>query len=288
MIVVRLKGGLGNQLFQYACGRTLAERNHDTLALDTSALDTAKTIGNIYRPFSLKQFNITAEKASEADIARLAPKPTLLTRLIKKLRTKLSGDETVVFNPSVLAKQGDSYLDGYYQSPRYFSELRPILLKEYTLKAALPPAASAYQAKLRATASVSIHVRRGDYATNPRVKKEFGLCSIEYYTKAIEHIKATVPDPTFFIFSDDIPWVQEHLPLGYTAVYVEGADLTDAIELSLMSQCQHNIIANSSFSWWAAWLNQNPAKHVVTPTPWFNTAPYDEHLIPETWTQLAK
>jgi hypothetical protein len=288
MIIVRLKGGLGNQLFQYACGRALAERNHDTLTLDTSALDTADTIGNIYRPFSLEQFTITAEKASEADLARLAPKPWLLKRLLKKVHTKITGDKTIVFDPTVLAKRGDIYLDGYWQSPRYFSDIRDTLLQEFTLKQPLSSTGLAYQNQITTSAAVALHVRRGDYATNPRVHQEFGLCSTNYYTSAIEHIRAQVPQATFFVFSDDIPWVKEHLPLGDSTVYIEGTDLTDASELALMSQCQHNIIANSSFSWWAAWLNQNPAKRVIAPTPWFTTAPYDTHLIPDSWIQLPK
>ena len=288
MIITRLKGGLGNQLFQYALGRRLAIIHDTALLLDISALDTAEQIGNIYRPFSLQKFTIAATVATPADIAPLIPHPSLPTRLWQKLQNRLWGDKTVHFDPRVLARGDNQYLDGYWQSPRYFEAIRSELLTELTLKDPLCPAGATLATQMQNTPSVSLHVRRGDYLSNPRVRAGFGVCSLPYYEAAIAKLRALVPGATFFIFSDDLAWVKEQLPVGDSAVFVEGDGLDDAQELWLMSQCQHNIIANSSFSWWGAWLNDNPDKIVVAPTPWFDKEPYDKDLLPTAWILLPK
>ncbi len=287
MIIVALKGGLGNQMFQYALGRTLAERNKDTLKLDLSALVDAHAHGNIPRDFGLQHFEITASIATPAEITAVQSSTTS-ARLISRFKTKIFGDNTVRFNQNILTQTGDLYLNGYYQSPRYFESIKEIILKEFQLKT--PPRGDVLRLveRIAQTNAVSLHVRRGDYVENRRVTREFGICSIEYYIRAITEMKKRVTNPTFFIFSDDINWAQAHLPLKETSVFISGHGLTPANELFLMSQCQHNIIANSSFSWWAAWLNQHKEKNVIAPTPWFNVTAYDKNLLPESWIQLAK
>jgi len=162
------------------------------------------------------------------------------------------------------------------------------LLEEFTLNSALSFDASNLEKTISETIAVSLHVRRGDYVKNPQVLKEFGICSIDYYKRAIKHIEDSVDSPTYFVFSDDLAWVKKNLPVGEKVVYIQGENITDTEELTLMSKCKHNIIANSTFSWWGAWLNQNSNKIVVAPTPWFETQPYDKDLILKSWIQKKK
>jgi hypothetical protein len=289
MIIVNLKGGLGNQMFQYAFGRALSLKNEDILKLDTQSLSKAKEIGNIYRPFDLEAFNIYKDIAAPAEVSRIQYSHGLLSKLAKIFKQKVLRQSNVVFNKSFLSLSGNQYLDGYWQSPLYFQSIRETLLVDFTLRDTPSTSGQALQEHIKATNSVSIHVRRGDYVLNPRVLRENGICSVAYYKQAIDEIETIQADITYFVFSDDIDWVKNNLDLpGDNVKYVEDATLTVPQELYLMSQCKHNIIANSSFSWWAAWLNQNPQKTVIAPAPWFDTIEYDKHLIPESWTLLPK
>ncbi|HMO77665.1 MAG TPA: alpha-1,2-fucosyltransferase [Candidatus Paceibacterota bacterium] len=288
MIIINLKGGLGNQMFQYAFGRALSIKNNDILKLDIHSLDQAKRIGNIYRPFSLALFNIQQDLASLADIAASKKPEGLLTKITRRIKNSLWGDQTNLFKAEYLNQKGNLYLDGYFQSPLYFENIRDLLLKEFTLKVPLPEYGRNILEQMQLSNSVSLHIRRGDYLSNLIVKKQFGPCTKDYYQRAIDKLKTEVKDAKFFVFSDDIAWVKNNLELDEDTVFVSDPSLKDAEELSLMSQCQHNIIANSSFSWWGAWLNQNPSKLVIAPTPWFDTIDYDPNLLPSSWIQLAK
>ncbi len=288
MIIINLKGGTGNQLFQYALGRALSIKNNDQLKLDTTGLERANITGDIYRPLQITAFNVIKKVASPEEIARLKYPYGPLSRGWRWLAFKISKDKNTIFHPSVANLKGDQYLDGYWQSPKYFEAIRDVLLKELTLTMPMSAPAAAYATQIKQSPSVSLHVRRGDYIKNPRVLHEFGACSESYYKKALETVQQSEPNPTYFVFSDDIEWVKANLPVGTTAVYVKDPAITDTEELMLMSLCKHNIIANSSFSWWGAWLNQNPHKIVVAPTPWFDRAIYDPSLIPSTWVALPK
>lgn len=288
MIIVNLKGGTGNQLFQYALGRSLAIRNDTELKLDIDGLDRANAVGDIYRPFALEAFRVVKNIATNEEVRGVKYPYGLLSKAWRYLSFKLSRDKNTLFRPEVLRWRGDIYLDGYWQSPRYFEAIRETLLEEFTLAEPLAGESARLAAHIATSQSVSLHVRRGDYVKNPRVAKEFGVCSIEYYSNAIAKLREHESGATFFIFSDDMAWVKENLPVGENAVFVQGEGLNDKIELMLMSQCRHNIIANSSFSWWGAWLNQNPDKIVIAPTPWFDAQPYDKDLLLPSWIQLPK
>lgn len=288
MIIVNLKGGTGNQLFQYALGKKLALKNNDVLKLDTAGLARANVVGDIYRPFALVDLNITKEIATAAEVKKLKYPYGIFSKAWRYLCFKLSADKNTLFHPHVLNFSGDIYLDGFWQSPLYFADIREALLKEFTLDRPLSAAAAAFADQIKNSTAVALHVRRGDYVKNPRVEKEFGPCTLSYFKSAMEEIEKTISNPTYFVFSDDLPWVKENLPVGDSAVFVKGDGMTDIEDLLLMSMCQHNIISNSSFSWWSAWLNDNPAKKVVVPTPWFNTQPADKNLIPESWIQIPK
>jgi len=288
MIVINLKGGIGNQMFQYALGRKLALKNNDELKLETAGLARANEVGDIYRPFSLEAFNIDKNIASAEEVQKLKYPYGIFSKGWRYFSFKVLRRKYTLFDPAVLKWKGDLFLDGYWQSPRYFEDIRDTLLTEFSLHSPLSPTVEKYRKQIEAGTSVSVHIRREDYVKNPRVLQEFGICEASYYNKAIEHIGSTVNNPNFFVFSDDIEWVKENLPLPTSTVFVQDKNLRDVEELSLMSMCQHNIIANSSFSWWGAWLNKNNDKIVTAPTPWFNNGSYDKDLIPKTWIQIQK
>lgn len=288
MIVINLKGGTGNQLFQYAPGRHLAIKNNDTLKLDINGLERANKVGDIYRPFQLSAFAVVQNIATPEEVRRLKYPYGIISKAWRWISFKLSKDKNTLFHPQILNRKGDIYLDGYWQSPLYFDEIRDTLLTEITLKEPFSAPAAAYATQISVTNSVSLHARRGDYVKNPRIHKEFGICSKGYYERAMREMEKLTPSPTYFVFSDDIDWVKENLPVGEKAVFVKDPAITDVEELLLMSMCKHNIIANSSFGWWGAWLNKNPQKVVAAPTPWFDGPPYDQTLIPPTWIQLPK
>lgn len=288
MIIVNLKGGLGNQMFQYALGLSLSLKNKEVLKLDVDGLERANRVGDIYRPFDLAGFSISATIATAKEIRELKYPYGTFSKAQRWLNFKLSKDKNVLFRPQVLEWIGDIYLDGFWQSPKYFENIRQELLAEFLLKQPLSSAALQHAIRIKETNSVALHVRRGDYVKNARVQIEFGSCTNHYYDIAMKHINRKVHSPTFFIFSDDIDWVKNNLSNHTNVVYVKNPAISTAEELALMSICKHNIIANSTFSWWSAWLNQNPDKIVVTPTPWFNKIDYDQSLIPESWIKISK
>ena len=194
------------------------------------------------------------------------------------------------FDPDLLNASDYVYLDGFWQSEKYFSDIEEILRQEFTLK--LPQSALFDQISeaIASTCPVSLHIRRGDMANNPETNRLHGTCSLDYYDRAVQHIAKHVSQPHFFIFSDDPIWVKEHLNLSFPSTLVSyGSSLHDYEELHLMSRCHHHITANSSFSWWGAWLNPKPDKIVITPKKWFGDFA-DDHdtkdLIPDNWLRL--
>lgn len=289
MIVVNLKGGLGNQMFQYALGRKLSLANEDTLMLDTGGLVRAQQSGDVSRPFALDAFRISGSIASPELAAHARYPYGILSKLMHIFKTKLLRQMNIGWEPGLLTMRGDMYLDGYFQSPKYFEDIRATLLKDFTLNAVPSTTSEVFQTAIHDKESVSVHVRRGDYVSNAKIQKAYGACSSAYYGKAVQEITSHVPSPFWLVFSDDIQWVKEHLSFPGEVTYVSGDDISDAEELLLMAACNHNIIANSSFSWWGAWLNQHPDKIVIAPDPWFDSNK-DNHkdLIPDSWIQIAK
>ena len=287
MIIVNLKGGLGNQMFQYAFGTSLALKLNSELKLDTQGLDNAKKVGDIYRPFTLSKFNIKASVATPEEISELKHPNGIFSKLKRKIIFKLSRDKNVLFNQKWLEVKDNSYLDGYWQSPLYFEGIRQELISDFTLKDPLSPEANSLLQEMRNNLTISVHVRRRDYITNSRVNKEFGICSMNYYQSALNLMKEKIPEATFLVFSDDIAWCQNNFPPD-TKIKFTSQSLADTESLVLMSKCHHNIIANSSFSFWCAWLNQNPDKIVIAPEPWFDHQSYDQNLIPKSWIKIKK
>ena len=178
--------------------------------------------------------------------------------------------------------------EGLYQSEEYFNNIKDVIKKEFTLKNPLGNEAGASEKEMNNSLfPISLHIRRGDYVKNKIVREILGTLPLEYYKQAINFVTKNIKNPTFFIFSDDIEWAKENLKTSLPTVFVSKQGIKDYEELILMSKCKHNIIANSSFSWWGAWLNQNSDKIVIAPKQWFVDKTVDEaNILPEGWVAL--
>jgi hypothetical protein len=295
MIVAKLIGGLGNQLFQYAAGRALAVHHGTDLLLDTSFLEQDPKGGYTKRNFELDAFNINARIASSNNLQQF---PLNGGRMQTKLKSLFPGlFNTLVFNesqqafdPRFLKLPENTYLNGYWQDQRYFLPIREQLLKELALKDAPSEQYNLLLKKINDSNSVSIHVRRGDYVSLPAAGNFHGLADLDYYRHAVEQLEKEHKDLHYFIFSDDLAWCEQHLNFlkDVTFVYGEKLGLSAQQELILMSHCRHQVIANSSFSWWAAWLNTNPGKTVIAPEFWFAKKRSRElSILPREWQTVA-
>lgn len=291
MIIVKLTGGLANQMFQYACGRFLSLKNNDELKLDLSFYQ--KDLPSVTkRDFELDVFNIKAQVATGAEIKKMAIQNIFVNKVLRRLpflcflNKKLVIENSFNFHPEVLEKKGDLYLDGYWQSEKYFKQVENIIRQDFTLKDNLMSLLDKNLLdRIKSINSVAIHVRRGDYVKNQAINQVHGTCPLGYYKKGIELIASKVVNPEFFVFSDDIVWCKENIKINFPIHFVEGNKSYE--DLILMSKCKHNIIANSSFSWWAAWLNLNPQKIVIAPNRWFADKKIDTRdLIPESWLKI--
>lgn len=293
MITSHIIGGLGNQMFQYAAGRSLALRNGCELQLDTSDF-AAYTL---HQGFELDTvFGIDLHRLDKKSSDKLLGwrKHRFLNKLFDQLKVIESLNLTIAREPSFnywprwKYLQAPAYLLGYWQSERYFSEFEHEIRHDFRFHQDLDSESNRIAVALANTTSVSLHVRRGDYASNPKTTALHGLCSPVYYSKAIEYLAHRINDLHLFIFSDDIPWVKANLPIeGHDHTYVSHNKGSDSWrDMQLMSLCQHHIIANSSFSWWGAWLNPSPNKIVVAPAKWFAKDIDTSDLIPEPWIRL--
>jgi hypothetical protein len=285
MIIVNLKGGLGNQMFQYACGRALALRTNSELKLNVFGLEKANLLGDIYRPYSLSHFNVKAGIATEEDIRRIANPFGKLSKAIRYIKAKFIYNFYIHFVPKILKERGNVYLDGFFQSEKYFIDHEKEIREDLKPKS-LSDLAINWINKARSQESVSLHVRRADYVGH---KTLGNICTEDYYKRAVKKMRDKVKNPHFFVFSDDVAWVKDNLNLPEATEFVSSKELKDYEELAIMSSCKHNIIANSSFSWWAAWLNTNTDKTVIAPSIWSRGKDGQRQtrdIIPSGWLRI--
>ena len=267
-----------------------------TLKLDISFYEHYSP--SAYDAYGLKPFCIQEAFATPEEIAGI--KGTSKTGLARKVfhlgqrlkpyyrRAILSQRHGRAFDPNILKSSEDVSLAGYWQTEKYFSDIRDIICREFTVGCELGGQSSTIAEKVATSESVSIHVRRGDRLSNPRSMETFGVCSPDYYNACVSIIANGLRDPHFFIFSDDPDWVTKELRLDYPTTYVTHNDATRNYEdLRLMSMCKHNIIANSTFSWWGAWLNPSPNKVVLCPRQWAKLEHIDtQDLLPDSWIKV--
>jgi len=290
MVIVKLREGLGNQLFQYAVARQIAYRNQVPLKLDISAFAR-----NQLRTYQLDHFNISGEIAipNHMPWAKQANLRGKAARWLERFRpyyrrSWLVEQQWFRFDANILRAPRHVYLQGFWQSEKYFKAIEPIIRTEFTLKEKLAAANQAISEQIARVNSVSLHVRRGDYIADPQIHQLFGVCSLDYYAAAVQKVSTFLPDPHFFVFSDDPAWVQKNVKLAHPMTLIDhNGPQQDYEDLQLMSLCQHHIIANSSFSWWGAWLNPNPNKVVLAPRSWLKGGRWaTPDLLPESWIKL--
>jgi hypothetical protein len=294
MIVVKLMGGLGNQMFQYAFGKQLAIKNKTKLFVDLSFLQDRSFKENFtYRDYELNSFNVEENLATDKDISKFnkvtgaVPLMSLLLTLRIPVPLYLR-EPHFHFFPKALHAPSNTYLDGYWQSEKYFSGIKEILQKEFTPNKPLSAGSALLLERIKKEKLISIHVRRTDYVTIQHISQYHGACTAEYYQQAIEIISNKIDNPSFIVFSDEPEWFRRNMRITYPVIYAdENTGKRNFEDLFLMSKCAHNIIANSSFSWWGAWLNNNPVKNVIAPKKWFNNEFKDTgDLIPGTWQRI--
>lgn len=300
MIVVRLEGGLGNQMFQYAIGRQISLINKTELKFDLSGFDKNKNVSEVIRKdLRLSIFDSPINIATQQEIGNVRnSKLPLIEKLLYRLqkrknipyyrKNELFESQWFKFDRNILKAGKNAYLTGYWQSFHYFHAIRTILLKDFAFKTHPDTKLYPYLNEINKQNSISLHIRRGDYIKNPETFNLHGICSPEYYQAAIKEITAKVNNPVFYIFSDDPEWVKENFAMSFPCIFVLQTPAEhDFFDMYLMSLCKHNIIANSSFSWWGAWLNNNPKKIVIAPKQWMANPGIDTtDLIPTNWIRL--
>jgi len=288
MIIVKLIGGLGNQMFQHAFAKKLSLIKRVPVKLDVFWYEDAKNFTkNSLRKYILDNYNTSLRIATREEVVSFLSKRSFVFKVIKKIKRDVLRLDDFSFKEKHFNVSDNAYLEGWWQSEKYFFDIRDILLKEFSLKNGFSGVVKKIETQEIGCNSVSLHIRRGDYVSLKQVNDAFGVLGLEHYDKAIKIIKEKMKEPRFFIFSDDIAWAKENLKIGENAVFVSSPEIKDYEELILMSKCKHNIIANSSFSWWGAWLNQNKNKIVIAPKQWFKTDKFNtKDVVPESWIKI--
>jgi hypothetical protein len=288
-------------MFQYAVARHLAIKNNTELKMDISFFNNVGD--NTYRKYRLDNFNIEENFLSKKELKKIKRNnfhgQSLMQRILRKIFIKLENrkpliEKTYITEPSPafekkileIRTKKNIYLYGNWQSEKYFKNIKDIIIKDFSLKREMTEKTKYFLSKIKKSESVSIHIRRGDYVKNIKTKEYHGICSLDYYKKAIKLTEEKIKNPVFFVFSDDIEWVKNNLKTKNPLTFVSGNNMPDYEEMVLMSKCDHNIIANSSFSWWGAWLNSNPNKIVIAPKKWYNAPVETKDLIPNKWITI--
>ena len=276
MITVKLKGGLGNQMFQAAFGYAQAKLRHETLRLDTDFYKEHKG-----RKEGLRIF------------PELVPSLTRETSFFTKVRKRLGLRQGTYFQRSTAFVPSDQlmsydHFDGYWQSEKFFADFKSEISSLFQFPE-LSPHSQRFLDEIRASESVAVHIRRGDYVTDPETQKVHGSCSLGFYRSGMDFFSKKLSSPKFFIFTDDIQWAYEQFSSRSDVKLVElPRSIPDWESMALMSFCSHLIISNSSFSWWAAWLNPSPEKIVVAPARWYAASDMDDSdLVPSSWMRIS-
>lgn len=270
MIVVELSGGLGNQMFQFALYKRLELMGKD-VALDTSFFRSGQTL----RKLELDVFGLSYRTISDRKAAQIRGYGYHDT-ILGKIRNKLLSSNISVYQDTIdeyqpqILEMDNVYLSGYWQNEKYFGTIREELCTCFQFPDDKILERKELSRQIQNSNSVGIHIRRSDYLLQKNKEIYGGICTRKYYREAIEYMQSHTEDPVFYLFSDDPAWVRENLYQDGMVLVENSVNQPSFIDMCMMSRCKHNIIANSSYSWWSAWLNQNEDKIVIAPHKWFN------------------
>ena len=291
MIIVKLMGGLGNQMFQYATARALAVDRNSKLILDTSLYSKSTDVYST-RKLGIFNFSINAQPLSSKSVVF-----KFIISLYKKLAIispfmfKGYVSENGLKYDSRLHDKHIFYLDGYWQCEKYFLHHADLIKKDFQIIHPISKENCSWIRYISQVNSVCLHVRRGDYISDVDAKKIHGVLvgedGLRYYRLAIEYMSSKIEKPVFFVFSDDIQWVKENIDIEYETHYINHNGYErDYEDLRLMATCKHFIIANSSFSWWGAWLGNYDNKIVICPKRWFADSDMETDIICSDWIKM--
>ncbi len=292
MFYIKLQGGLGNQLFQYAFGLAASRETGHSFALDISRFGKE---GPKYTPrhFQLDNFNISASVLPIEDSARFH---TIVPRMIRKIKDRLNRKNDHVFNPDNLKVRDRQYVEGLWQSDKYFKKYANEIRKEFSLKKPYGVAAKEIANKIQELNSqgvetILVHVRRGDFVTNQASLSLLGVLDNEYFSRGIDTISEKLDNKSIkhiFVATEDPEWVKQNINFKYDFTIISRPGIEDFEEMMLMSLCKHFVISNSTFSWWSAWLSNNTNKIVVAPKIWMRGKPEVEtsDLVPVEWVRI--
>lgn len=288
MIAFKAQGGLGNQLFQYAAARHLALQHKCALVVDHHWFDHPG-LGETPRSLELTRYPLEMRLATRSELFRWAPIRSRWGRYLKPLQSMtVIHEKGFGINSNVFTAPPNSYLVGFWQSEAYFTAIREQLLTELTPLDHPGPADLTLIEQMEQSESVCVHVRRGDYVSLASASTYHGLCSLTYYRKAIEQMAERLHAPTLFVFSDDPEWTKANLRSSYPTHFVDHNPPEQAFQdLRMMSKCKHHILANSSFSWWGAWLSRSANQIVIAPEQWYAVDRPTPDLIPARWIRMA-
>ncbi len=305
MIISWLTGGLGNQMFQYAAGLTLARHHRTELKLDVSWYDESPDC-KPHERYALSAFALTTQFATLQEIncargIRSARAQRWSDAIARTLRFKRPASETsapgnwhspptFAYYPTFLAQPDNTYLHGMFQSEKFFAPAADPLRSHFRLREPTPPSIAKLAERIRQSPSAFVHFRRGDYVHDPRYAREIGVLGNDYYKRAVQLLRTKHPDTMLYIFSDDIESVaRDFTPTGPHEFVHEPAGTAAHDILRLMNLCDHAIIANSTLGWWGAWLNRFPGKLVVAPEPWFANSTHDTtDVVPAGWIKIPQ
>lgn len=296
MVTTKLLGGLGNQMFQYAVARALAIKFNCPVRVDITAFKSYQ----IHNGFELQKFALDRETLKLDCPQDKTPKQELgqskfsISKLIRYASRKLNANKSNFYHEKDFSYDSDLLnqsppviIEGYWQSYKYFSDIREQLLEDFRLLESPTGLNEELTKKISESNSVSIHIRRGDYVSNSNANSYHGICGLDYYQDAVNKIESVTLDPAYFIFSDDIDWCRQNLKLSKEPIFIDhNRGSKSHFDMHLMSLCKHNVIANSSFSWWGAWLNTNHNKCVIAPKQWFAIEKNTADLLPLDWLRI--
>ena len=287
MKIVQIVGGLGNQMFQYAFAVNLKNATNEEVKIDISSFDR-NMCHNGYEIDTI--FGQKLKKCSDKERKERSCEGSEFVQKLKKLKRKLFNIKNTEYVEQGFSYNSNldyqkSYFAGLWQSEKYFLEIKDEVKDFFTFSDPQDRTNIELLKKIKDSDSVSIHVRRGDYLNSPL---HGGICDVDYYKNAIEYIRTNIESPVVFIFSNDMQWSKENLHLS-DANYIDWNQGVNSFrDMQLMSECKHNVIANSTFSWWGAWLNKNSDKIVIAPSKWFNSEDLDTRdLIPDGWIKTS-